>query len=142
MPPITAGSTITGGDSPSITAGSRTGGDSPSHHQRHKSNASRTVGDTPYEPAVMWGAGVVTYHVMITAEITIASSLPLPTEIRVCTLVLCDQVEVSLKNTLLLTRLTKNANLHLNESINLLTQGRSYVYSPWCTCTMVKKNSY
>ena len=48
---------------------------------------------------------------MITAEITIASSLPLPTEIRVCTLVLCDQVEVSLKNTLLLTRLTKNANL-------------------------------
>ena len=29
------------------------------YHQRHKSNASRTVGDTPYEPAVMRGAGVV-----------------------------------------------------------------------------------
>ena len=32
----------------------------PRYHQRHKSNASRTVGDTPYEPAVMRGAGVVT----------------------------------------------------------------------------------
>ena len=31
----------------------------PHYHQRHKSNASRTIGDTPYEPAVMRGAGVV-----------------------------------------------------------------------------------
>jgi len=38
---------------PSITAGSPTGGDSPSHHQRHKSNAPRTVGDAHFEPAVM-----------------------------------------------------------------------------------------
>ena len=44
---------------PSITAGSPTGGDSPSHHQRHKSNAPRTVGDAHFEPAVMGGAGVV-----------------------------------------------------------------------------------
>ena len=47
--------------SPPITAGFETGGDDPSYHQRLKSNAPQTGGDAHFEPAVMGGAGVVSF---------------------------------------------------------------------------------
>ena len=49
----------TGGVDVPITNGSGTGGDGPAITNDLNPTVPKTVGDTPYEPAVMRGAGVV-----------------------------------------------------------------------------------